>query len=125
MPEQAHADAHKEKAVGLRTRADASVPASHVHHTDVCTCAADSECFPCGSRQFRQMSGLKVWGWKSRHAAATTFMPCHKGTWNRGGRVCQIQLRKKMENCGKITKPPEASRSNTSAQGTHRAPTST
>ena len=29
------------------------------------------------------------------------------------------------ENCGAVTKPPEASRSNTSAQGTHRAPTST
>ena len=29
------------------------------------------------------------------------------------------------ENCGAVTKPPHASKSNTSAQGTHRAPTST
>ena len=41
----------------------------------------------------------------------------------------QIQLRKmagKLQgNCGASTKAPEASRSNSSAEGTHRAPTST
>ena len=33
-------------------------------------------------------------------------------------------LRKNAENCGGVTEPPEASKSDTSAQGTHGAPTS-
>ena len=45
------------------------------------------------------------------------------------GRERQIQLRtmagKSQGNCGAVTKPPEASVSGTSAQGTYRAPTRT
>ena len=59
--------------------------------------------------------------------------PCTFGGGGGGGSVRERQIQsRKIENCGKMVPkvrchnpPPPASKSNTSAQGTHRAPTRT
>ena len=48
------------------------------------------------------------------------------GGWGHGASNPIVNYRGKLrENCGAAAKPPEASKSSTSAQGAHRAPTGT